>query len=194
MVEEGATPEWYYVGHYGQLGPLTFEQMEDLIADGVIDSQTFVWKNGMPDWSPAKTVSQFNKFFRTGLPPTSPYPQTGTSPPQFNPNKTQSDFLENPHQYPTNQQQSMSASYPTSASLGMHHYAVVPKSDKNRIAAGVLNLLPGFGRFYLGYAAHGVLQLLTSFCFVGLLWSWLDGLYIMVGGVKYDGYGRVIED
>ncbi len=78
--------------------------------------------------------------------------------------------------------------------VNLGNYSVVPKSDKSRIAAGILNLLPGFGRFYLGYAAHGVLQLMTSFCGVGLIWSWLDGLYIMVGGAKYDGYGRVIDD
>lgn len=183
MAEEGTSPEWYYVGHYGQLGPLTLEQMNDLIADGVIDHETYVWKNGMADWSPAASVTELASKFQ-GTPPAGPY-STEIQPPVFDPTKatqikTDPSAQYNPHQ-------------PYSP-VTINNYITTPKSDKSRIAAGVLNILPGFGRFYLGYAAHGVLQLLTSFCGVGLIWSWLDGLYIMVGGVKYDGYGRVIED
>ncbi len=71
----------------------------------------------------------------------------------------------------------------------------IPKSDKSRVVGGLLNILPGFGRFYLGYAAHGVLQLFTvALCGIGFVWSIIDGIYILLGGVKYDGYGRLIED
>ena len=70
-----------------------------------------------------------------------------------------------------------------------------PLSDKNRTVAGLLNFLPGFGRFYLGYAAHGALQLFTAMmCGVGFIWSIIDGIYILAGGVKFDGYGRRLED
>ena len=70
------------------------------------------------------------------------------------------------------------------------------QSDRNRVVAGILNLLlPGVGRIYLGYAAHGVLQLVLSFCFgLGYLWSFVDGIIMLSGGVKYDGYGRVLSD
>ncbi len=194
MVEESANPEWYYVGHYGQLGPLTLEQMTDLITDGVIDSQTFVWRNGQPDWAQAASISALSALFNHSQPPNGPY-SSGSTPPAFNP---ETYSAPNPHQYSTEEQKHShlkhaNFQHPVSP-INIHNYSIVPKSDKSRIAAGVLNILPGFGRFYLGYAAHGVLQLLTSFCFVGLIWSWLDGLYIMTGGVKYDGYGRVIED
>ena len=71
----------------------------------------------------------------------------------------------------------------------------MPKSDKNRIAAGLLNFLPGFGRFYLGYLAHGILQFITAWCLgVGFIWAWIDAIYILSGGVKEDGYGRPLED
>ena len=69
------------------------------------------------------------------------------------------------------------------------------KSDRSRIAAGVLQLvIPGVGRMYLGYVAIGVLQLLTSMCGIGVIWSWIDALIILTGGVRYDGYMRRLDD
>lgn len=176
---DGGKAEWFYVGHYGQLGPLTLEQMGDLVSDGVVERDTFVWRAGMADWAPASGVSDLAVRFAGDTPPPSPY-GAEVRPPEFNPGI---------HSAPRSNE-----GYTPYSPVNLGNYAVVPKSDKSRIAAGILNLLPGFGRFYLGYAAHGVLQLMTSFCGVGLIWSWLDGLYIMVGGVKYDGYGRVIDD
>src|SRR5579859_2938673 len=40
--------EWYYIGHYGQLGPLTREQIDELVTGGVISRDTYVWRAGMP--------------------------------------------------------------------------------------------------------------------------------------------------
>jgi TM2 domain-containing membrane protein YozV len=70
------------------------------------------------------------------------------------------------------------------------------KSDKSRTAGGILQIIiPGVGRMYLGYSAIGVLQLLLSFCAgVGWLWSVIDGIIILAGGVKMDGYGRYLTD
>lgn len=70
------------------------------------------------------------------------------------------------------------------------------RSDRSRTLAGILQLvLPGVGRIYLGYAAYGVLQLVLTFCFlVGLLWSFIDGILILAGSPKLDGYGRVLGD
>jgi TM2 domain-containing membrane protein YozV len=71
---------------------------------------------------------------------------------------------------------------------GLEH---LPVSDRNRVIAGLLQLLiPGGGRFYLGYMAHGFLQLITMPCVVGVLWAWIDGIIMLCGGVKLDGYGR----
>jgi hypothetical protein len=38
--------------------------------------------------------------------------------------------------------------------------------------------------------AHGFLQLITMPCVVGVLWAWIDGIIMLCGGVKLDGYGR----
>ena len=72
-------------------------------------------------------------------------------------------------------------------------YGVI-RSDRSRAVGGVLQLFPGVGRMYLGYWAHGVLQLVFTLCGFGLLWSWVDGLYILAGGVKLDGYGRRLPE
>jgi TM2 domain-containing membrane protein YozV len=71
------------------------------------------------------------------------------------------------------------------------------RSDRSRAAAGILQLiLPGVGRMYLGYLAYGVLQLLLTIMTCGLLWLWsfIDGIIILTGGVKLDGYGRQLPD
>ncbi|MCW5937715.1 MAG: DUF4339 domain-containing protein [Fimbriimonadaceae bacterium] len=190
MAEHSGT-EWFYVGHYGQLGPLTLEQMEELSRDGVIGTDTYVWRPGLSDWSPAEQVAELRRVLKEGeaeaTPPPVPSSRPGAplergrefSPPtlpvppsparfEYTAFRTQKDWLASP--------------------------GAVPKSDKSRVVAGLLNLIPGIGRFYLGYAAHGSLQLFASMCGVGLLWSWLDGIFILAGGVKYDGYGRLLDD
>jgi hypothetical protein len=48
---------------------------------------------------------------------------------------------------------------------------------------------------YLGYLAQGVIQLLTTpLCGAGALWSYIDGIAILCGSTKLDGYGRVLKD
>ena len=68
-------------------------------------------------------------------------------------------------------------------------------SDKNKIAAGVLQiLLPfGIGRFYTGDTRIAVAQLLTSLLFVGVIWSFVDGIILLVSGGT-DGKGRRLRD
>lgn len=172
--------EWYYVGHYGQLGPLTFEQIEELARDGVIGPETFVWKPGLGDWRPAQQVAEL----RAAVSPT----RTEFMPP---PTPGSIGQIAPPPAAPTYAPQ-----FPSAASGSWAYLeTAVPKSEKSRVAAGLLNLLPGVGRFYLGYSAHGALQLLTTlFCGVGYIWSVIDGIYILMGGVKYDGYGRILQD
>src|SRR5437868_3694699 len=52
--------DWYYIGHYGQLGPLTFEQVEELVQGGVIGRDTFVWRHGLSDWQAADRVTELS--------------------------------------------------------------------------------------------------------------------------------------
>ena len=72
---------------------------------------------------------------------------------------------------------------------------VVEYSDKNRLAAGILQiLLPfGIGRFYTGHTGIAVAQLLTSVLFIGVVWSIIDGIIFLVSGGT-DAQGRRLRD
>lgn len=166
--------DWYYVGHYGQLGPLTFEQVEELARDGVITADTYVWSTGMDDWRPAGEVKDLQHRVQTVV--------HASEPPAFARAAAPAGTSANP--------------FRASDSLSPYgQWGALPVSDKSRITAGLLNLIPGAGRLYLGYLAHGVLQiLLTLACGVGIIWSFIDALFILTGGLKTDGYGRVLKD
>lgn len=68
-------------------------------------------------------------------------------------------------------------------------------SDKSRIAAGLLQvLLPfGIGRFYTGHTGTALGQLFTSFLFIGVVWSIVDGIVLLTNGGE-DAYGRPLRD
>lgn len=177
--------DWYYVGNYGQLGPLTKEQIDELIEGGVITRETFVWRTGMSQWQAAETVADLADPFRRAdpymAPPPPPMPTqrpTATAPPAYS------------------QPYGTSSGTWAPATTGGHLLAL--KSDKSRVMAGLLNLIPpgGIGRLYLGYSAYGVLQLVLGLvtCGIMYLWSVIDGIVMLVGGIKYDGYGRTLED
>jgi len=48
--------EWYYAVNDQQQGPVTEEQLRQLLAQGAISGQTLVWREGMPDWQPYQAV------------------------------------------------------------------------------------------------------------------------------------------
>ncbi len=183
MAEQNEQADWYYVGHFGQLGPLTLTQMQELAMDGVILADTYVWKTGMSDWTVAEKVADLKPSLGISAiadgPPAMPRAAFAT-PPAL----SQSTYAAG------------SSIAPTQQADWRYIQAHAPKSDKRRAVAGLLNIfIPGIGRFYLGYMAHGVLQLfLVPFCGVGWIWSVCDGIYILAGGVKFDGYGRRLED
>lgn len=158
------TAEWYYVGNYGQIGPLTKDQIDELVRESVILADTFVWRQGMPDWVRANALPDLAGMFRSQNPPPVPLPpQIGSPMPMYG------------------------RVDPVLASL--------PRSDRQRWLAGLLQLLiPGVGRFYLGYPAHGILQLGLTPCIVGYLWSVIDGIVILAGGVRLDGMGRYMAE
>lgn len=66
--------------------------------------------------------------------------------------------------------------------------AVYP--DRSRVVAGVLQLVVpfGIGRFYLGDIRIAVAQLLLVFVGVGVIWSLIDGVLLLVG--EAESYGR----
>ncbi|MFN3729860.1 MAG: GYF domain-containing protein [Fimbriimonadaceae bacterium] len=175
--------EWYYVGHYGQLGPLTREQVDELIASNVIERDTYVWRSGWSEWVRAgDTVELGSSFQLYALPP---------EPPPFAP----------PPPSPTGyaRPSASTGGYGGSSSAPANPGGFFPAipSTKSRVAAGILQiLLPGVGRMYLGYSAIGVLQLMLAICSFGVLsiWSIIDGIIILTGGLRMDGYGRTLND
>lgn len=180
--------EWYYIGHYGQLGPLTLDQIQELVQGGVIVRDTYVWRTGMPTWIPAATIPELGSSFALAEPFAAPPP----------PPMSAQQTINRPPQQPGPQAPfgQMFSSPNLPMQYGNHYHFQAPMSDRSRILAGILNIcLPfGVGRFYLGYMAIGVMQLLFSFCGIGALWSIIDGIAMLCGATKFDGYGRSLRD
>ena len=171
--------DWYYIGHYGQLGPLTRDQIEELIEGGVIVHETYVWNAGMPNWKQAAEIDELRtSFSRTDamfVPPPPPPPPIRDEP-RMSPVRP---YVGDP-----------GLSYAGAATPAFYTL----RSDRSRVLGGLLQVIPGVGRMYLGYGGYGALQLvLTCFGF-GLLWSWIDGIIILAGGLKLDGFGRELPD
>ncbi len=199
---------WYYVGSFGQLGPLTKEQIEELIESRVIERETYVWKAGFPDWMPASSVIELDPAFKLVepflAPPPPPTQGVGPSTQTYSPpNPT---FRQPDPVFPSGPS---STTGPTSAPFGQNYVPMMPgtvqrdlafggvKSPYNRTLGGVLQFIfPGVGRIYMGYAALGVLQMLFSIVTCGTLylWSVIDGILILSGKVHYDGYGRRLDE
>jgi uncharacterized protein DUF1707/TM2 domain-containing protein len=68
------------------------------------------------------------------------------------------------------------------------------ESDRYRVVAGVLQILFPFGagRFYTGHTGIALAQLFTMFIGVGVIWSIIDGIVLLVGGGT-DAYGRELR-
>lgn len=172
--------EWYYVGQYGQLGPLDLNQMIELAESGVILPNTYVWKDGMSDWREARFIPELIVKI-PNVPPPSPPPMPAAVA------TSQAPAWSMP---PSEMQQKYFASQ-------SYLYQGAIASPFSRVLAGVLNIfLPGIGRIYLGYQAIGVLQLVLTICTLGIFWIWpfIDGILILVGTVRHDGYGRSLQD
>ena len=177
--------EWFYIGHYGQLGPLTRDQIDELITGGVIAKDTYIWRTGMSDWLHADHVPELKNSFAVADPFTMPPP-----PPSNKPTVSPVAPPLSPQGFGSWKNDALAPKPANTLAYGGI------KSDRSRVLAGILNLiLPGVGRIYLGHMAHGVLQLVLVLCGgVGWVWSFVDGIIILSGGVKYDGYGRVLTD
>lgn len=72
---------------------------------------------------------------------------------------------------------------------------------KSKLVAGLLGILVGWAgvhRFYLGYTAIGVAQIIVSLltCFtVGWIWGLIEGILILVGStITTDADGRPLKE
>ncbi len=60
------TPEWYYTNNRQPIGPVSVEQLRQLVSRGSVQANDLVWKEGMADWVPASSVA--NLFSQDPLP------------------------------------------------------------------------------------------------------------------------------
>ena len=47
---------WYHLQGERQIGPIGLESIRELILEGVVEPDTYVWADGMPDWLRARDV------------------------------------------------------------------------------------------------------------------------------------------
>lgn len=82
------------------------------------------------------------------------------------------------------------------APYGVHPVLGIPYSDKQKLVAGLLQIfLPfGIGRFYTGHTNIAIAQLLVTIftCGIGSIWSWVDGIVMLVTDSK-DANGYVLR-
>jgi hypothetical protein len=83
------------------------------------------------------------------------------------------------------------------APYGLDPRTGIPYSEKQKLVAGLLQiLLPfGIGRFYMGDTSTGVWQLLVAIftCGLGSLWSLIDGILILVHDDTKDSRGYILR-
>ncbi|MDY4567634.1 MAG: GYF domain-containing protein [Alloprevotella sp.] len=74
MQMKQATPQVsYMVGVNGQqAGPFDWNQLKQLVSQGQLTQQTYVWKQGMPNWDFAGNVQELQALFVNAAPPQMP--------------------------------------------------------------------------------------------------------------------------
>lgn len=72
----GMVAEWHIVNKQGtQCGPFNLGQIREMIVQGAVALDTYVWKQGMAGWAFAKDVMEIVQLFGTVPPPPPPVPQ-----------------------------------------------------------------------------------------------------------------------
>lgn len=122
------------------------------------------------------------------LPP--PGPQQSSYPPPPPPGWSGGPSAQSAYGQPGYGQPAFGAPYGIDPKTGL------PFSDKNKIIAGVLQLvIPlGIGRMYAGHVGIGIAQLVVTLvtCGLGALWPFIDGIVMLVGDPR-DGNGRPLR-
>ncbi|KRC57700.1 MULTISPECIES: TM2 domain-containing protein [unclassified Nocardioides] len=133
--------------------------------------------------SPGQDPHQPQDPSAQGQPTPPPY---GAPPPQGAPSPYQPYGAPGPTGY----------GFSPAAPWGVDPVTGVPYSEKQKVVAGVLQiLLPfGIGRFYIGDTGTGIAQLLVSLvtCGIGGIWSMIDGILLLTGRPT-DSEGRPLR-
>lgn len=103
-----------------------------------------------------------------------------------------------PPQQPGYPPQGAPMGHDPSAPYGIDPRTGIPYSDKQKLVAGLLQILLGgfgVGRFYTGHTGIAVAQLcLTLFvCGTGAIWALIDGIMILAGDNVTDANGRPLR-
>jgi len=83
MQQPPAMPQsMYYVNiNNQQAGPFNMQQMAQMAQAGQVTPQSYVWKQGMPQWDTAGNVAELQSIFAPAMPPMPPMPDGGSTPP-----------------------------------------------------------------------------------------------------------------
>lgn len=70
---------WYYAQNARQAGPVPQEELQRLLREQQIPRDAPVWRDGMPEWTPAHQVAELTEGLPAGMlsqpPPGAPYQQ-----------------------------------------------------------------------------------------------------------------------
>lgn len=69
-------PQFYLFINNQQVGPIPMQQLSQYAQSGQLTPDTLVWKEGMAQWSAARTVPELQQLFITPGPPPPPTPPT----------------------------------------------------------------------------------------------------------------------
>ena len=81
---------------------------------------------------------------------------------------------------------------------GVQLTGIEEEGVKSQLAAGLFGiLLPGLGihRFYLGYVAIGIVQIVVTLITLGFgaIWGFIEGILILAGSMDKDAQGRPLK-
>ena len=68
------TVQYFTAVNGQQAGPFTIQQLQQLVRNGQLTKQTYVWKQGMANWDFAENVQEVAALFATSTPPPPPPP------------------------------------------------------------------------------------------------------------------------
>jgi hypothetical protein len=106
MGEASSMSEWYYSQDNRQLGPVTWERLQQMAASGELRPDDLVWQHPMPNWQPAGRVDGLQAPAPSAPPPyqspaANPFDPRSDSPPAFDATDVaQPPIEENPYAAP----------------------------------------------------------------------------------------------
>ncbi len=59
---------WYLVVSGEQTGPMTAEEVEGYVTSGVVDADSYIWRDGLDDWIPLVECEEFNGLLASPTP------------------------------------------------------------------------------------------------------------------------------